>query len=66
MGDGDDGAFEAARELLDPCASLVVEMGLGLVEQEHVRLLLEAGGKRDQLPLAAGEGVGRVVGARRW
>ena len=61
MGDGDDRALEAACELLHPGASLVVEVGLGLVEQQHVGLLLEAGGERDQLPLPAGEGDRRLL-----
>ena len=59
MRDGDDGAVEAAGEQLDAGAAVVVEVGLGLVEQEHVRLLLEAGRERDQLSLAAREGAGR-------
>ena len=55
VGDGDDRPLEAACELLHPSASLVVEVGLGLVEQQHVGLLLEAGGQRDQLSLPSGE-----------
>ena len=59
MRDRHDRAVEAPREQLDPRAALVVEVGLGLVEQQHVRLLLEAGGERDQLALAAREAAGR-------
>ena len=57
--DRDDRAVEAPREQLHPGATLVVEVGLGLVEEQDVGLLLEAGGERDELALATREAVGR-------
>ena len=59
MRDRDDRAVEAPREQLHPGAALVVEVRLGLVEQQHVGLLLEAGGERDELALTAREAAGR-------
>ena len=59
MRDRDDRAVEAPGEQLHPGATLVVEVRLGLVEQEHVGLLLEAGGERDELALPAREAAGR-------
>ena len=53
--DDDRRAVEARDETLEQRAADGVEMRLRLVEQEHVRLLREAGGERDQLPLAARE-----------
>ena len=57
--DRDDRAVEAPREQLHSGATLVVEVGFGLVEQEHVGLLLEAGGERDELALPARQAAGR-------
>ena len=60
MGDRDERAVEAAHQLLEPLARLDVEVRLRLVEQQHVRLAGEAGGERDELPLAAREDARRL------
>ena len=60
-----DRAREVAHELLDPAAPVGVQVRLGLVQQQQVGLLHQAGRQRDQLALAAGElllGAGRLVG----
>ena len=57
--DGDGGAVEGGEQALQQRAADRVEMSLRLVEEQHVRVLGEAGGERDQLALAAGEGARR-------
>ena len=70
MRDDDGGAVEGREQALEQRAADRVEVRLGLVEQQHVRVLREAGGERDQLALAAGErarrqGRGRPPRGRR-
>ena len=55
VGDHHDGAVEVVEQRAEPLAARHVEVGLGLVEQQHVRAPGEAGGERDELALAAGE-----------
>ncbi len=55
VGDHHDGAVEVVQQRAEPLAARHVEVGLGLVEQQHVRAPGEAGGERDELALAAGE-----------
>ena len=55
MRDRDGGAVERGEQVLEQRASDRVEVRLGLVEEEHVRVLGEAGGERDQLALPARE-----------
>jgi len=52
-------AVVGADERLQLPASFQVEVRLRLVEQEDVRLLLQAARQCDKLPLAAGEGARR-------
>ncbi len=53
MRDGDDRAVERAHQLLGVLAGVDVEVRLGLVEQQHVRVPEQAGGEADELSLAA-------------
>ena len=53
MRDDRDGAVELADEALEQAPVRGVEVRLGLVQEKHVRLLREARGEGDQLPLAA-------------
>ena len=55
VGDDEHRAVEVLDELLDDPPASDVEVGLGLVEQQHVGRLHEAGGERDELALAAAE-----------
>ncbi len=55
VGDHHDGAGEVVQQRAEPLAARHVEVGLGLVEQQHVGAAGEAGGERDELALAAGE-----------
>ncbi len=72
MGDHHDRAVEVVEQRAEPLAARHVEVGLGLVEQQHVGPPREAGGERDELALAAGElargdARGRSIpSARRW
>jgi hypothetical protein len=64
VGDHQDGAVEVLQQALEQLAAGHVEVGLGLVEQQHVGLACEARGERDELALAAGE-LARGHGERR-
>ena len=55
VGDDEHGAVEVLDELLDDPPAGDVEVGLGLVEQQHVGRLHEARGERHELALAAAE-----------
>ena len=55
MGHGDDGAGELRDHLLEQLPLVGVEVGLGLVEEEEIRIADQAGGERGELALAAGE-----------
>ena len=57
--DGDDGSVEGGDEALQQRAADRIEVRFGLVEQEDVGVLGEAGRECDQLSLAAREGVRR-------
>src|SRR5581483_2732600 len=57
--DGDDGAVEGTHQLLE---RLDVEVRLGLVEEQHVRVAEETCSQADELSLAAGEHPGRRAG----
>ncbi len=59
--DHQDGAGELGHEPLELVAAAHVEMGLGLVEQQHVGAAGEAGGERDELALAAAQLARRPV-----
>ena len=59
MGDGDDGAGELRDHVLEQLALVGVEVRLGLVEEEEIRIADQAGGERGELALAAGERGGR-------
>ena len=53
-------AVERAHQFLGVLARLDVEVGLRLVEQQHVRVAQQARGKSHELPLAAGEDARRL------
>ena len=55
VGDDEHRAVEVLDELLDDPPAGDVEVGLGLVEQQHVGRLDQARGERDELALAAAE-----------
>ena len=55
VGDHHDGAVEVVEQRRQALAARHVEVGLGLVEQQHVGAPDQAGGERDELALAAGE-----------
>ena len=52
MRDDHHRAVVALDERLEAGARLHIEVCLGLVEEEHGRVLREAGGERDELALA--------------
>ena len=61
MADHHHGTVEAAHQALEVAAALGIEVRLGLVQQQHIRVLGEAGGQGHQLALAAGEHVRGLI-----
>ena len=59
MGDGDDCAGELRDHVPQDLALVGVEVRLGLVEEEEIRVADQAGGERGELALSAGERGGR-------